>query len=67
MKKHNLLVLLVFIGLFSCQNKNFKSKEITEAIQINSIQKEETEKVEETDFDKFFKKYSPNAVFQINQ
>ena len=60
-----LMILAIFI-LCSCQNQNSKSKEITDSTQENSIQKEETEKVEEIDFDKFFKKYRSDSVFQVN-
>ncbi len=63
MKKHTISILLIFLALFSCQNQNSKSKEITDSTQINSIQKEE---IEETDFDTFFAKYRSDSVFQIN-
>lgn len=66
MKKHTISILLIFLALFSCNNQNSKSKKITDSTQENSIQKEETKKVEETDFDKFFEKYRSDSVFQVN-
>jgi len=52
--------IFLLVSLFSCQNQtdNSINKEV-----VNSIQKEE---VEETDFDKFFKKYHSDSVFQVN-
>lgn len=68
MKKYTLLILFIFTGLFSCKNQTDTSKkeEITDSTQTNSTTKEETEKVEETDFDTFFEKYPSDSVFQIN-
>ncbi|WP_338812646.1 DUF4348 domain-containing protein [Bernardetia sp. Wsw4-3y2] len=63
MKNFTYLILLIFIGLFSCQNNNSKSKEITDSTPENSIKKEE---IEETNFDKFFQKYRSDSVFQVN-
>ncbi|WP_375561528.1 DUF4348 domain-containing protein [Bernardetia sp. OM2101] len=61
---NSLFVVIVFFS--SCQNNNSKNKEITDSTQENSIKKEETEKVEETDFDTFFQKYRSDSVFQVN-
>ncbi len=57
------IILFVILLLFSCQNNNSKSKEITDSTQINFIQKEV---IEETDFDNFFEKYRSDSVFQVN-
>ncbi|WP_375561525.1 hypothetical protein ACE193_02920 [Bernardetia sp. OM2101] len=66
MKKHVISISLIFLALFSCQKNDSKNNEITDSTQENSIQKEEIEKVEEIDFDKFFEKYRSDSVFQVN-
>ncbi|WP_291727797.1 DUF4348 domain-containing protein [Bernardetia sp.] len=59
--KHILALFLFFI-LCSCQNETSENKKVTDSTLTNSIQKEESGKI---DFDTFFQKYRTDSVFQL--